>query len=97
MLQLVRILPFLIADKIPENDEHWNCFLLLRKIFDLILAPVASENISSSLKLLIKDHHSKFVQLYGLSAYTPKLHFFDPLPRTIIKSWSYGAYMDNVL
>jgi len=46
----------------------------------LILAPVASENISSSLKLLIKDHHSKFVKLYGLSAYTPKASFFDSLP-----------------
>ena len=71
----VATLPFLIADKVPEGDEHWTCFLLLRKMFDLILAPVATENISSSLKRVIKEHHSKFVQLYGLSAYMPKLHF----------------------
>ena len=40
MLQLVRTLPFLIADKIPEGDEHWICFILLRKLVDLILTPM---------------------------------------------------------
>ena len=29
MLLLVRILPFLIEDKIDEEEEHWYCFLLL--------------------------------------------------------------------
>ena len=37
MLLLVRTIPFLIADKIPENGEHWTCFLVLKKILDLIL------------------------------------------------------------
>ena len=36
MLLLLRILPFLIADKIPEDEDHWHCFILLRKIFDLV-------------------------------------------------------------
>lgn len=28
-LLLVRILPLLIGDKFPENNENWQCFLLL--------------------------------------------------------------------
>ena len=84
MLQLVRTLPFLIADKIPEGDEHWICFILLRKLVDLILTPIATENISSSLKLVIRDHHSKFVQLYGLSSYIPKLHFLTHYPEQLL-------------
>ena len=35
MLLLLRILPFLIADKIPEDEDHWHCFILLRKILFL--------------------------------------------------------------
>ena len=26
MLTLLRILPFLVGDKIPEDEEHWKCF-----------------------------------------------------------------------
>ena len=75
MLLLLRILPFLIADKIPEDEDHWHCFILLRKIFDLMLAPIVTENTCSSLKLLIRDHHAKFIHLYGSSSYIPKMHF----------------------
>ena len=32
MLLLVRTIPFLIGDKISENEDHWVCFMLLRKI-----------------------------------------------------------------
>ena len=83
MLTLLRILPFLIADKIPEGEEHWNCFLMSRKIVDIILCPVISEGHCSSLKLLIRDHHTKFVELYGSSAYIPKLHFLVHYPDQI--------------
>jgi len=46
MLLLVRTIPFLIGDKISENEDHWVCFMLLRKFFDLILSPVITENLS---------------------------------------------------
>ena len=80
MLVLIRVLPFLIADKILENDDHWRCFLLLRKIVDDVLCPVASENLCSSLKLTIREHHTLFVHLYGPATLIPKMHFFASLP-----------------
>ena len=49
-LTLVLVLHFLIGDKVPEESEHWICFLLLRKIVDIVLCPVVSENLCSSLK-----------------------------------------------
>jgi len=82
MLLFVRILPFIIADKVLEDDNHWACFLLLRKILDVVLAPVATESHCSSLKLLIIDHHSQFFQLYGL--YTPKMHFLLHYPEQLL-------------
>lgn len=84
MLTLLRILPFLVADRIPENDEHWKCFLFLRKVADIILCPVVSESIAASLTFLIKEHHSLFVHLYGESAYIPKLHFLLHYPDQMV-------------
>ena len=40
MLTLLRVLPFLIDDKIREESEHWMCFILFRKIVDIVLCPV---------------------------------------------------------
>ena len=85
MITLVRILPFLIGDKIDQNDPHWECFLLLRKIVDIVLSPVVSKDISASLGLLIREHHIQFVNLYGSSSYIPKMHFLVHYPEQIIQ------------
>ncbi len=92
MLLLVRILPFIIGPVMPEEDEHWKCFLLLRQIVDIVLCPVVSESMSSSLKLLINEHHSLFFSLYN--KYIPKLHFITHYPEQMLtvgpltKSWT---------
>ena len=62
MLTLVRILSFLVGDKVPEYEDHWVCFILLRKILDIVLCPVVSKSLCTSLKLKIKEHHVLFVK-----------------------------------
>jgi len=47
------------------------------------LSPV-SENFCSSLKLVIKEHHLKFIHLYGASFYNPKLHFLIHYPEQML-------------
>ncbi len=84
MLLLTRILPFLIGNEIQEGDEHWNCFLLLRKIMDIVLCPKVLLGMCSSLKLLIGEHHRLFVALYGADKYIPKMHFLLHYPEQII-------------
>ena len=37
-LLLIRILPFVIGDIVPQN---WRCFMLLSKIVDLVISPVS--------------------------------------------------------
>lgn len=83
MLVLIKVLPFLVAGQIPEGEDHWLCFILLRKILDIVLCPVVSNNLCSSLKLLIKDHHNLFVRLYGASAVIPKMYFLIHYPDQI--------------
>ena len=81
MLQLIRILPFLAGDKIPEDNEL--CFLILRKIVDIVLSPVICDSVCTSLKLFIKEHHEKFIMLYGSEAFIPKMHFMLHYPEQI--------------
>lgn len=94
MLQLIRILPFLIGDKIPEDNENWLCFLLLRKIVDIVLSPILNEDICISLKRFIEEHHKKFIVLYGSEAFIPKLHFMLHYPEQItavgpmVRTWT---------
>ena len=75
MLTLLRILPLLIGNMIPEEEEHWTCFLLLRKILDLVLCPIASPSLCNSLKILIRDHHTQYLRLYGSFAFFRKCIF----------------------
>ena len=94
MLQLVRILPFIVGDKIPEENEHWLCFLLLRRIIDIVLCPVLTDSLCTSLKLLINEHHQKIFILYGAEAYIPKMHFMLHYPEQIkavgpmVRTWT---------
>lgn len=74
-LFLTYLLPFIIGDKIPIDNDHWTCFLCLRKILDLVLSLIVLKNYVSSLKVLIIEHQSKFLELYGSGFYTPKIHF----------------------
>ena len=30
MMTLVQLLPFVIGELVPEDDDHWHCFLLLK-------------------------------------------------------------------
>lgn len=68
MSTLLLILPFLIAGKILESDVHWKCFLLLRKLVDIVLCPVVSKDACISLSFLLKNIIAQFVLLYGANA-----------------------------
>ena len=84
MITLLRNLPFIIGRYIPEGDQNWTCFLLLRKILDICLCPVLPQSISATLSVLINDHHTLFVTLYGKNKYIPKMHFMVHYPIQII-------------
>ena len=49
--QLVCMLPFLMGEQIPQNNEHWICFLLLRKIIDIVLRLICTHSLCTSLKV----------------------------------------------
>ena len=84
MLLLLQILPFLIGDKVPESDVNWKCYLLMRKVVDIVFCPVVTEGMASSLKLIIVEHHTLFRSLYP-SSFIPKLHFLIHYPEQMLQ------------
>ena len=93
-LLLCRMLPLIIGDCVPEQDTKWKCFILLRKIIDILVSPVIHIEQCAVLKSLIQEHHLLFKDLHGESLITPKFHFMVHYPEQIlaigpmVRSWT---------
>lgn len=72
---LLLFLPFFIGDFVSEESQHWQLFLLLRNICDIVFAPVTTTGMALYLKQLIIDHHNLFKTLYPERKLIPKHHF----------------------
>ena len=85
MWLLSRILPLVIGDFVPEDDERWLNYLLMMDIVDLLFCPTISEDNAVYLAALINDHHERFTTLYPDNNILPKMHFMIHMPRLILK------------
>ena len=80
MLCLVKILPFLIGDRVPVGDPMWSLYLLLRDIMDLVFADTCTVGDSVYLKCKVDDHHSLFRSLFPDRNMLPKHHMLVHYP-----------------
>jgi len=85
MWTLARYLPIIIGHYIPNDDENWINYLSLLDIMDYLVAPCITNDETAYLKILIKDHHINFVQLYPDASIIPKLHYLIHASRLISK------------
>lgn len=91
---LIRILPLLIGDKIPANNNYWHLYLLILNILDIVMAPRISISKTFLLQEMIHEHHNLFLSLFPERRLTPKQHFLVHYPRIIrelgppIRYWS---------
>jgi len=84
-LVLGRILPLVIAEHVPEDDELWLLYLNLMDIVDLLFAPKTSEDHAVYLISLIDDHHHEFRRLYPDANIIPKMYFMILMPKLMLK------------
>lgn len=85
MWLLGRILPLIIGDLVPSDDDYWLNFLLMMDIVDLLFSPKIAEDDAPYLVSLINDHHQQFSRLYPTSSIIPKMHFMVHMPRLMLK------------
>jgi len=72
---LARLLPLIIGEHVPEDDDRWQLFLVFLTIMDYIFAPATNHHIISYVQLLIAQHHARFRELYPECSIIPKQHY----------------------
>lgn len=82
MLNFVKYFGLIIGDKVPKNDRHWQLFLYMRRILDILLSPRVVRSDAKVLKQLIEKQNSLYEELYG--NLKPKFHFLVHYPRLLL-------------
>ena len=80
---LIRYLPLMIGDLVPEDNEHLELTLLLLECMDFIFSPETTIEETSFLKQLINNHHNFFLRMYPDRNLKPKHHFMTHYPQQI--------------
>lgn len=70
----VENMPFLLADLVPNNDEHFRFVLLMHDLLEICLHPNFGADEFYILDLIINNHH-KFYKEQLQGTLTPKFHF----------------------
>ncbi|CAI8047453.1 hypothetical protein GBAR_LOCUS26222 [Geodia barretti] len=81
MWTLARFLSLVIGHLIPEDDKHWENFLCLLDIIDILFSHSVADDAIGYLEALISDHHSTFLELYPDTQITMKMHSIVHMPR----------------
>lgn len=74
----------IIGDKIPEGDKHWNLYINLRNICDILTMRYFDKRCTKLLKNLITEHHQIYISLFGKTL-KPKHHFMSHYHQIIRK------------
>jgi len=75
ILTLCYIMPFLIGEKVREDDEMWKNFVRIAQITILATSPYADLDTVGQLDQLVSSHHYKFQEIYPTESITPKFHY----------------------
>jgi hypothetical protein len=82
---LGKFLPLIVGNRIPDDDERWQLFIMLLEIIDIVFSPIASGESIEILQSLIEEHHETFVNLYPGRSVTPKMHYTIHFPTQILQ------------
>ncbi len=79
---LLRLLPFIIGDLIPEGEPAWLVLLDLKEIVELAVAPLHNQETIAYLDCKITEHRNRFLELFP-ARLLPKPHFLEHYPQLI--------------
>ena len=79
---LLRLLPFIIGDLIPEAEPAWLVLLDLKEIVELAVAPFHNKETLAYLDCKITEHRDKYLELFP-ARLLPKHHFLEHYPQMI--------------
>lgn len=86
ILCLSMYLPLMIGHLIPEEfSEHWNVFLSLLEILDIVMSFKITKSMVSKLNDLVRDHLILFLKCFPDQHLLPKHHFMVHYGTIILK------------
>ena len=85
MLTLICVLPYLVGDKVPEGNTHWDNFIRLLKITLLSTSPYADRDTADQLSLVIHDYLCNFMECYPDAPFVPKMHYLTHFPVQLLR------------
>lgn len=77
---LLRILPFLIGDKVPEDDPVWEVLMTLKDVVELVMAPVHTDETLGYMDSKISEHRYRYLNVFPDEKLKPKHHFLEHYP-----------------
>ncbi len=80
---LLRLLPLIIGQIIPENEPAWQIILDLKDIVELVVAPVHTDETIAYLEAKIYDHRQRYLELFPHIKLLPKHHYIEHYPQMI--------------
>ena len=79
MWLLGRLLPLMVGKHIPQNDQHWLCFVELLMVMVLSTSVEATQDTASELSYAVESYLHHFSKLYP-NRMTPKMHYLLHFP-----------------
>lgn len=80
---LLRLLPFIIGSKIPEQEPAWEILMDLKEIVDIAVSNKLSEEALFYFSSKLRDHRKLLVHTFPEFKLKPKHHFIDHYPDLI--------------
>ena len=79
---LFRLLPFVMAHRVPVDCKYWHVYLLCREITDMVMAPKVRRETIQLLNLLVFEFLTEIKEVFG-DVITPKCHYLIHYSRLI--------------
>ncbi len=73
---LLRLLPLILGDIVPENDPFWAMLMLVKDMLEICMAPCVNEGLLIYLDEIIQEHKRLYVEV-AKESLKPKHHFIE--------------------
>lgn len=80
---LLRLLPLVIGNKIPENNTTWGIILDIKDIVEILASPTFTEEKLFYLEARICEHRQLLQEVFPEFKLKPKHHYLEHYPHTI--------------
>ena len=77
---LLRLLPLVIGDKVPEDDAVWQVLMNLKDVVELVMAPVHTDETLGYMNSKISEHRFRYLDVFPEEKLKPKHHFLEHYP-----------------